>query len=90
MQDQRHRQGAAEGAAPDAAKLQKCEEKFEKACLKAQSRGDCQQQTQTCAEIEAEADACVAILTSGPVTTSTSSTSTTSTTLGSPSGAFLD
>ena len=54
--------GQAKGTPPDAVKLAKCEDKFEKACLKAQAKGDCQAQTQPCLAIELEADACVAIL----------------------------
>src|SRR4029453_2318717 len=50
------------GTAPDPAKLAKCEEKFDKGCVKAQEIGDCTAQTQTCAAIEAEADASVATL----------------------------
>jgi len=52
--------------APDSVKLGKCEEKFDKACLKAQGKGDCSAQTQTCAAIESEADNCVAILDGSP------------------------
>ena len=58
--------GQAKGTPPDAFKLAKCEEKFDKACLKAQARGDCASQTQPCAAIEAEADACVLILDESP------------------------
>jgi hypothetical protein len=52
------------GTTPDAAKLTKCEDKFTKACNKAQAHGDCQTQTQPCALIEAEVDACVADISS--------------------------
>ena len=62
------------GGVPDAAKLQKCQDKFNKACVKAQGKGDCVVQTGTCAQIEADADTCATDL----------STST------SPSGAFLE
>jgi hypothetical protein len=47
------------GATPDGAKLSKCEAKYQKACGKAQQKGDCTAQTQSCAQIEAEVDACV-------------------------------
>ena len=47
------------GTTPDSVKLQKCEMKFDKACAKAQTKGDCSLQTDTCAQIEARADACV-------------------------------
>lgn len=50
--------------APDSEKLTKCEEKFNKACQKGQGFGDCQTQTQPCPVIEAEADACVADISS--------------------------
>jgi hypothetical protein len=62
------------GGAPDPAKLTKCEDKFTKACTKAQAKADCAVQTGSCASIEADADACALGL-------STSS---------SPSGAFLE
>jgi hypothetical protein len=60
--------------APDAAKLQKCTDKFTKACGKGQAAGDCMVQQGSCASIEAAADACALQL-------STSA---------SPSGAFLE
>ena len=62
------------GGAPDPAKLQKCVDKFNKACTKGQAAGDCDVQQGTCAGIEAAADACALQL-------STSA---------SPSGAFLE
>jgi len=62
------------GGVPDPAKLTKCEDKFNKACTKAQGKADCVVQTGSCASIEADADACAVGL-------STSS---------SPSGAFLE
>ena len=64
----------AKALAPDPAKLAKCEAKFDKACLKAQGRGDCQVQLGACPALEAEVDACVATFTSSA----------------SPSGAFLE
>ena len=51
------------GTAPDPAKLAKCEDKFNKACTKAQAAGDCSAQTGSCAGIEAAADTCAAGLT---------------------------
>jgi hypothetical protein len=41
---------------PDAAKLAKCEAKFDKACTKATGAGDCVVQTKSCAANEGEAD----------------------------------
>ena len=58
--------GQVKGEAADPIKLTKCEEKFDKACVKAQSKGDCAEQTQPCLAIELEADACVAILDGSP------------------------
>jgi len=54
------------GTTPDSTKLQKCTDKFTKACSKAKSAGDCMVQTQTCAQIEAEADSCVGTISSSP------------------------
>ena len=54
------------GTTPDTTKLGKCEEKFTKSCTKAQTAGDCSAQTQSCAVIEAEADACVATISGSP------------------------
>ena len=54
------------GTTPDSTKLGKCETKFTKSCTKAQAAGDCGVQTQSCAAIEAEADACVATLSGSP------------------------
>jgi hypothetical protein len=51
--------GQKKGIAPDAAKLAKCEEKFNKSCNKGQAQGDCSTQTQPCPLIEAEVDSCV-------------------------------
>jgi hypothetical protein len=62
------------GTTPDAGKLVKCQDKFDKACNKAKNAGDCVTQLQTCSAVEAEVDTCVATLIAG----------------GSPSGAFLD
>ena len=62
------------GSLPDLAKLQKCQDKFTKACVKAKAKLDCDVQQGTCASIEADADACATDL----------STSM------SPSGAFLE
>jgi hypothetical protein len=47
------------GTTPDGAKLAKCEAKYLKACNKAVAKADCSGQTQNCAQIEAEVDACV-------------------------------
>ena len=69
-----HAKAQAKGLAPDAAKLAKCEAKFDKACQKAIARADCVVQLGNCAALEAEVDACVAGLTSSA----------------SPSGAFLE
>lgn len=51
--------GQAKGTAPDSIKLGKCEAKYTKACNKAQGKGDCSGQTQSCAAVEAEVDSCV-------------------------------
>jgi hypothetical protein len=61
-----HSSAQKKGTVPDAAKLQKCEEKFAKACAKAQAQGDCNAQTQPCAAVEAEVDACVLTLIASP------------------------
>jgi hypothetical protein len=66
--------GQAKNLPPDAAKLAKCEEKFNKGCTKGQAAGDCVAQQGSCASLEAEADACVATIGSSS----------------SPSGAFLE
>ncbi len=47
------------GTTPDGFKLTACTNKFDKSCQKAKSAGDCKTQTQTCAQIETEADSCV-------------------------------
>jgi hypothetical protein len=47
------------GTTPDGVKLTKCESKYNKACSKALAKGDCSGQTQSCAQVEAEVDACV-------------------------------
>src|SRR5437870_8984782 len=52
----------ATGAAVDTTKLQKCTDKFTKACAKAQTKGDCIAQSSTvagCTAAEAEVDNCV-------------------------------
>jgi hypothetical protein len=57
----------AKDLTPDAAKLAKCEAKFDKACNKAVARGDCTgAQSTSCAAVEAEVDACVAGLAASP------------------------
>ena len=57
----------AKDLAPDAAKLAKCEAKFDKACNKAIAKGDCTgAQNTSCASNEAEVDACVADLSASP------------------------
>jgi hypothetical protein len=48
------------GTPLNTAKLQKCSDKFTKACTKAVSAGDCQIQTQSCTTNESEADNVVA------------------------------
>ena len=50
------------GVAADPAELAKCETKFDALCANAQSKGDCNAQTQACDDVEAEADACVGSL----------------------------
>ena len=67
------------GGAVNPAKLTKCEGNFTAACGKAQSKGDCQAQTSSCAALEATADAAIDVL-SGGTTSTTSSSSTTTTT----------
>src|SRR5262245_2479322 len=47
------------GTAVATAKLAKCETKFASSCAKAQSKGDCAAQTQSCDAVEAAADTCV-------------------------------
>jgi len=58
--------GQSKGTAPDSAKLAKCETKYNKACTKAQAKGYCSAQTQTCAQVEAEVDACVTDISGSP------------------------
>src|SRR5207244_4004599 len=61
--------GQAKNTAPDGTKLTKCEEKFNKACLKAQSAGDCNVQSSAagaCAAAETEVDNCVASFSASP------------------------
>jgi hypothetical protein len=48
--------GYAKGTAPDPTKLQKCTDKFTKACTKASGAGGCSAQSSNCAANEAEAD----------------------------------
>jgi len=54
------------GTTPDSLKLGKCETKFNSSCTKAQAAADCSAQTQPCAAIEAEADACVVTIAGSP------------------------
>ena len=56
----------AKDTAPDPAKLAKCEAKFAASCSKAKSRGDCIVQVKTCAQKEAQADACAAAMAASP------------------------
>jgi len=55
-----HAKAQAKMTPPDPAKLAKCESKFVASCTKAQNANDCVLQTETCAQKEAAADACVA------------------------------
>jgi len=68
------------GSAVNPAKLTKCEGNFTAACAKAQSKGDCQAQTSSCAALEATADAAIDVLGGATTTTSTTTTSTTTST----------
>ena len=57
------------GTTPDPLKLQKCTDKFTKACAKAQTKGDCQVQGSTvaaCNAAEAEVDNCVTQFSASP------------------------
>ena len=54
------------GTTPDSVKLQKCTDKFTKACSKAKSAGDCMAQTQPCSAVELEADSCVSTISASP------------------------
>ena len=65
------------GGAVNPAKLTKCEGNFTAACGKAQSKGDCQAQTSSCAALEATADAAIDVLSGGTTSTTTSTTTTT-------------
>jgi hypothetical protein len=58
--------GQQKGIAPNAAKLTQCETKFNKACTKAQTKGDCSAQTQSCAGTEADVDACIVSISGSP------------------------
>jgi hypothetical protein len=59
--------GQGKGTPADPAKLQKCEDKHLKACVKAIAKGDCTgAQSTTCSANEAEVDACVAQLSASP------------------------
>ena len=66
--------GYAKATPPDPAKLAKCTLKFDKACMKAQTAGDCMVQNGTCASKEADVDSFVASACA----------------ISSPSGAFLE
>ena len=68
------------GGAVNPAKVTKCEGNFTAACAKAQSKGDCQAQTSSCAALEATADAAIDVLGGATTTTSTTTTSTTTST----------
>src|SRR5207245_406001 len=73
----------AKDTPPDPTKLQKCTDKFSASCAKATSAADCSVQTQTCGQMETNADGDVAALCiSGATTTTTITGSTTSTTIG--------
>jgi hypothetical protein len=54
-----HAKSQQKGLPVDAAKLQKCTDKFTKACTKAVGAGGCVVQQQSCATNEADADAVV-------------------------------
>ena len=57
------------GQAVDTAKLQKCTDKFTKACAKAQTKGDCIVQSSSpagCTAAETEADNCAADASESP------------------------
>ena len=57
------------GQPVDTAKLQKCTDKFTKACAKAQTKADCVAQSSTaagCTAAEAEVDSCVAQFSASP------------------------
>jgi len=58
------------GTAPDPLKLQKCTDKFTKACQKAQTKGDCIVQSSNPADCtgadEAEVDSCVTQFSASP------------------------
>ena len=69
-----HSTAQKKGTTPDTVKLGKCETKFDKACQKAQTKGDCMVQAGSCPAIEGTADTCVATLILSA----------------SPSGAFLE
>ena len=51
--------GQKKGQAPDSAKLTKCEQKFDKACQKAHTAGDCAKHSEACAATELAADSCI-------------------------------
>jgi hypothetical protein len=59
--------GQAKGTAPDAGKLANCSAKFMKACNKAKgnTKSPCSVQSQDCAAVEVEVDACVTTITTG-------------------------
>ncbi len=67
----------ANGVAPDAAKLAKCEVKFDKACQKAKAGDNCVVQEGACAGIEASADTCAASLMQSVSVITTTTTTTT-------------
>jgi hypothetical protein len=68
------------GGPVNPAKLTKCEGNFTAACGKAQSKGDCQAQTSSCAALEATADAAIDVLSGATTSTTTIPTTTTSST----------
>src|SRR5437870_2128052 len=71
----------AKDTPPDPTKLQKCTDKFTASCSKATSAADCSVQTQTCTQMETNADGDVAALCiSGATTTTTTPAATTTTT----------
>jgi hypothetical protein len=61
-----HGKAQQKGLTPDPIKLGKCSAKFDKACQKAKTKGGCTDQSQTCAQIEAEVDSCVTTISGSP------------------------
>ncbi len=66
--------GQRYGLAPDATKLARCEEVFDKGCTRAKAQGDCIVQLGTCAEVETQVDSCIVSTTAGTGSTTTTTT----------------